>query len=204
MVIILQIRNWIWVIFHTCVWKMANLKASQKCSWFNSFQMSSVCIINDYFEQKRTSNGAILQFLHHIPLSFEIIIVPRFHMRPFLRWFEEIMLGLRGSALITLTRGGGEIIAANFLLMCPLLYNDTKCSISQWLHEFVITTYRFPSVSWLREQHTVLTTAPGPITRCGIVSSLPAATLPNELQLSPMGSVFHSAISQRSILHLLP
>lgn len=66
--------------------------------------------------------------------------------------------------------------------MRPLLYNDAKCSISQWWHEFVITTYRFPSVSWLQEKHTVLTTASGPITRCGIVSSLPAASLPNELQ----------------------
>lgn len=121
---------------------------------------------------------------------------------PFLRQFDRIMFGLGGSALMALTRG--EIMAANFLLMCPLLYNDTKCSISQRSHEFVITTYRFPSVSRLREQHTVLTTASGPITRCGIVSSLPAATLPNELQLSPMGSVFQSAISQRSIPRLLP
>lgn len=143
----------------------------------------------------------MFQLPHHIPLSFGII-APHSPIRPFLRQFDRIMFSLGGSALIALTQG--EIIAANFLLMCPLLYNDTKCSISQWLHEFVITTYRFPSVSRLREQHTVLTTASGPITRCGIVSSLPAATLPNELQLSPMGSVFQSAISQRSIPHLLP
>lgn len=164
--------------------------------------MSSVCIINDYLKPKRAIYGAVFQFLHHIPLSSGIITWPHSHIRPFLRQFDRIMFGLGGSALIALTRG--EVIAANLLLMRPLLYNDTKCSISQWLHEFVITTYRFPSVSWLWEQHTVLTTAPGPITRCGIVSSLPAATLPNELQLSPKGSVFQSAISQRSIPRLLP
>lgn len=70
--------------------------------------MSSVCIINDYFEQKRTSYGAVLPFLHHIPLSLGIIMVPLFHIGAFLRRFDRIMPGLCGWALIALTRGGNH------------------------------------------------------------------------------------------------
>lgn len=35
---------------------------------------------------------------------------------------------------------GGESSLQTSPLMRPLLYNDAECSISQWWHEFVITT----------------------------------------------------------------
>lgn len=176
--------------------------------------MSLVSKVKDLLWTKWTIYEAVCQFLSlKSTLLFVSVKRKKVHSSDAFSYniiissvqFDNIMLHSCGSLLmILIQRAERRIITANFPLMCPLLYNDAKCSISQWWHEFVITTYRFPSVSWLQKKHTVLTTAPGPITRCGIVSSLPATSLPNELQSAPMGSVFQLAILQRSIFHLLP